>query len=123
LIYHFSFLQKLGSLLKVTLGNAVELILIMVALKDGKLQIVQSLILGSIILNLLLVSGTRFSAKIVQRFKDLSLMDLACSSLIIPIAFNFTIGSIDDQFLKLSHVMATVLLIFAILYQYYQVSK
>lgn len=121
MIYHFFSFQKLGSLLRVIFGNAVELIFFMVALKAGKLQIVHSLILGSIILNLLLVSGMRFNTKTIQKFKDLSLIDLACSSLIIPIAFNF--GSIDDQFLKLSHVMATVLLIFAILYHYYQVSK
>lgn len=109
-------------MLKVIFGNAVELIFFVVAFKTEKLQIVQSMILGSIILNLLLVSGTRFDTKVI-RFKDLNLLDLACNSLIIPIAFNFAVGSIDDQFLKLSHVMVTVLLIFAILYHYYQVSK
>uniref|UniRef100_U9SRR2 Sodium/calcium exchanger membrane region domain-containing protein n=1 Tax=Rhizophagus irregularis (strain DAOM 181602 / DAOM 197198 / MUCL 43194) TaxID=747089 RepID=U9SRR2_RHIID len=114
--------KKLGSLLRVIFGNSVELIFFMVALKAGKLQIIHSLILGSIILNLLLVSGMRFDTKTIRKFKELSFIDLACSSLIIPVAFNFVVGSIDDQFLKLSHVMATVLLIFGILYHYYQVT-
>ncbi|UZO24561.1 uncharacterized protein OCT59_016857 [Rhizophagus irregularis] len=115
--------KKLGSLLRVIFGNSVELIFFMVALKAGKLQIIHSLILGSIILNLLLVSGMRFDTKTIRKFKELSFIDLACSSLIIPVAFNFVVGSIDDQFLKLSHVMATVLLIFGILYHYYQLGS
>ncbi|RIA94102.1 hypothetical protein C1645_588799 [Glomus cerebriforme] len=112
-------------LLEVIFGNAVEIIVIIVALKDGQIHIVLLSILGSIILNLLLVSGMCFVIKIahrIQRFKNLILMTLVCGSLGIPAAFNFAVESIDDQLLNLSHIMATVVLIFVILYYYFQVS-
>ncbi|RGB36881.1 hypothetical protein C1646_757570 [Rhizophagus diaphanus] len=48
----------------------------------------------------------------------LSLTTLAYNSLIIPAAFNFDVESIDNQLLSL---MATVILIFTILYRYFQI--
>lgn len=95
----------------------------MVALKDGRIRLIQSLLLGSIILNLLLVSGMRFNTIKKQKFKGLSLTTLAYYSLIIPAAFNFAVESIDNQLLNLPYIMATVILIFTILYRYFQVSK
>lgn len=95
----------------------------MVALKDGRIRLIRSLLLGSIILNLLLVSGMRFNNIKKQKFNGLSLTTLAYNSLIIPAAFNFDVESIDNQLLSLPYVMATVILIFTILYRYFQVSK
>jgi len=52
--------QTIGGLLNATFGNAVELILSIVALKDGLLRVVQASLLGSILSNLLLVLGMSF---------------------------------------------------------------
>ncbi|PKC08173.1 hypothetical protein RhiirA5_477871 [Rhizophagus irregularis] len=93
----------------------------MVALKDGRIRLIRSLLLGSIILNLLLVSGMRFNNIKKQKFNGLSLTTLAYNSLIIPAAFNFDVESIDNQLLSLPYVMATVILIFTILYRYFQI--
>jgi Ca2+:H+ antiporter len=49
---------KLGGLLNATLGNAAELIITIVALREGLLDLVKASITGSIIGNLLLVMGT-----------------------------------------------------------------
>lgn len=52
--------ETLGGLLNATFGNAVELIVSIVALKDGQLEVVQASMLGSILSNLLLVLGMCF---------------------------------------------------------------
>ncbi|KAK4702012.1 Ca2+:H+ antiporter, partial [Phenoliferia sp. Uapishka_3] len=49
--------QTLGGLLNATLGNAVELIVAIIALVKCELKVVQSSLLGSILSNLLLVLG------------------------------------------------------------------
>ena len=127
-------------MLNATFGNAVELIVAIVALIDGEIRVVQSSILGSIISNLLLILGMCFVAGGInhkeQTFNQTaaqtssSLMTLACIGLIIPAAFNYAVKSgtrIDDhgdfsELLDLSHGTAVVLLIMYILYLYFQVS-
>ena len=52
--------DTLGGLLNATFGNAVELIVSIIALKKGEIEVVQSSILGSILSNLLLVMGMSF---------------------------------------------------------------
>jgi len=49
--------QTLGGLMNATLGNAVELIVAIIALAQCKLTLVQSSLVGSILSNLLLVLG------------------------------------------------------------------
>lgn len=51
--------QTLGGLMNATFGNAVELIVSIVALKEGQIRIVQASMLGSILSNILLVSILR----------------------------------------------------------------
>lgn len=48
---------KLGGLLNATLGNAAELIITIVALREGKIELVKASITGSILGNLLLIMG------------------------------------------------------------------
>jgi Ca2+:H+ antiporter len=48
---------KIGALLNATLGNAAELIITIVAIKEGYLELVKASITGSILGNLLLVLG------------------------------------------------------------------
>lgn len=52
--------QTVGGLLNATFGNAVELIVSIIALKDNQVRIVQASMLGSILSNLLLVLGCCF---------------------------------------------------------------
>uniref|UniRef100_U9U0B3 Uncharacterized protein n=1 Tax=Rhizophagus irregularis (strain DAOM 181602 / DAOM 197198 / MUCL 43194) TaxID=747089 RepID=U9U0B3_RHIID len=73
------------------------------------------------LLRVILVSGMRFNNIKKQKFNGLSLTTLAYNSLIIPAAFNFDVESIDNQLLSLPYVMATVILIFTILYRYFQI--
>ena len=124
-------------MLNATFGNAVELIVSIVALKEGQIRVVQASMLGSIISNLLLVLGMCFVAGGIyysqQEFSLMnaqttsSLMTLACIGLIIPAAFNFAVNGGDTskaskELLNLSHGTAIVLLIIYILYIYFQVS-
>lgn len=54
--------DTLGGLLNATFGNAVELLVGLVALFRGELRIVQTSLIGSVLSNLLLVLGTSFLA-------------------------------------------------------------
>lgn len=51
--------QTIGGLMNATFGNAVELIVSIIALREGQIRIVQSSMLGSILSNILLVSRCR----------------------------------------------------------------
>ncbi|GAA5923819.1 hypothetical protein JCM1841_005403 [Sporobolomyces salmonicolor] len=102
--------QTVGGLLNATFGNAVELIVGILALVRGELRIVQTSLLGSILSNLLLVLGCSFIAGGIkfkeQKFQmtaaqaSSSLMVLGCSTLIIPAAFH---ASQLDGSLKKDH--------------------
>ena len=50
--------QTVGGLMNATFGNAVELIVSIVALRENQIRIVQASMLGSILSNILLVRGT-----------------------------------------------------------------
>lgn len=52
--------DALGALLNVTFGNAVELIIFIIALAKNQIRIVQASLLGSILANLLLILGMGF---------------------------------------------------------------
>lgn len=49
--------ESWGGLLNATFGNAVELIIVLVALQSGQLELVQASIVGSVLGNLLLILG------------------------------------------------------------------
>jgi Ca2+:H+ antiporter len=52
--------DTIGALLNVTFGNAVELIIFIIALVKNEIRIVQASLLGSILANLLLILGMAF---------------------------------------------------------------
>ncbi|KAA8626316.1 ChaA Ca2+ H+ antiporter [Pyrenophora tritici-repentis] len=130
--------QTLGGLMNATFGNAVELIVSIVALKQGEIRIVQASMLGSILSNILLVLGCCFlSAGITQhesRFNETvastmsSLMAVASASLIIPATLYAVMHGdnkkdnleTDKNILVLSHGTAIILLILYVLYLYFQ---
>ena len=53
---------RIGGLLNATLGNAAELIITIVAIREGLLELVKASITGSILGNILLVMGMSFLA-------------------------------------------------------------
>ncbi|KAI9051508.1 hypothetical protein LZ554_004554 [Drepanopeziza brunnea f. sp. 'monogermtubi'] len=136
--------QTMGGLLNATFGNAVELIVSIVALKDGQIRIVQSSMLGSILSNMLLVLGCCFLAGgihnsrtgtaqgIQQDFNSTvastmsSLMTVAAASLIIPATLyaamsrNIKPEIKERNILILSHGTAIILLILYVLYLFFQ---
>ena len=59
--------QTIGGLLNATFGNAVELIVSIIALRQGQIRIVQASMLGSILSNILLVLGCCFIAGGIKR--------------------------------------------------------
>ena len=97
--------ETLGGLLNATFGNAVELIVSVIALTQGKILIVQTSLIGSMLSNLLLVLGMCFFFGGINRVEQFfnvtvaqtaaSLLALAIGSLIIPTAFR--IFANDDQ--------------------------
>lgn len=88
---------QIGGLLNATLGNAAELIITIVALSQGKIELVKASISGSILGNLLLILGlSLFIGGLrhgIQRFnRDAagvasSMMTLAVIGLVVPTLF------------------------------------
>ncbi|GAA5969996.1 hypothetical protein JCM11641_000224 [Rhodosporidiobolus odoratus] len=137
--------QTVGGLLNATFGNAVELIVGVLALKRGELRIVQTSLLGSILSNLLLVLGCSFLAGGIK-FKEQtfqmtaaqassSLMVLAVATLVIPAAYHANqidgkggLGVLEELgnkidiggLLKLSRGTAIVLLLCYASYLFFQ---
>lgn len=95
---------RIGGLLNATLGNAAELIICIVAIREGLLELVKASITGSILGNLLLVlglsmlaGGIRHGALSFDRRKALSdsiLLVLAVLALGIPSLFTEAGGGI-----------------------------
>ncbi|CAL1716536.1 unnamed protein product [Somion occarium] len=118
--------QTLAGLLNATLGNAVELIVAIIALVQCELQVVQSSLVGSILSNLLLVlgmcffaGGTRFSEQgfgVSATQLNSSLLIISVIAILLPAAFHFTAGDqIEDpkegrDILAVSHGAAIILL-------------
>ncbi|CAL3966458.1 unnamed protein product [Diplocarpon coronariae] len=135
--------QTMGGLLNATFGNAVEMIVSIVALKDNQIRIVQSSMLGSILSNMLLVLGCCFLAGgihnsrtgtaegIQQDFNSTvastmsSLMTVAAASLIIPATLYAAMAASnypyrEQNILILSHGTSIILLILYVLYLFFQ---
>ncbi|KAH6618080.1 Sodium/calcium exchanger protein-domain-containing protein [Chaetomium sp. MPI-SDFR-AT-0129] len=134
--------ETLGGLVNATFGNAVELIVSIVALRAGEIEVVQSSMIGSILSNLLLVLGMCFflggvynmrgadGNGIEQRFSSgaaqttSSLMTLASASMILPAALYGVLSQADEDnkkasILVLSRGTAVILLFLYVLYLYF----
>ncbi|KIK95441.1 hypothetical protein PAXRUDRAFT_827033 [Paxillus rubicundulus Ve08.2h10] len=120
--------QTLAGLLNATLGNAVELIVSIIALTKCELDIVQSSLLGSILSNLLLVLGMCFFAGGL-RFSEQgfgtsavqlnsSLLTISVIAVLLPGAFlmalqdqsGFNQDTVYQEILKMSRGVAIILL-------------
>ncbi|KAJ5363993.1 Vacuolar calcium ion transporter [Penicillium cataractarum] len=126
--------QALGGLMNATFGNAVELIVSIIALKDNQIRVVQASMLGSILSNILLVLGCCFLVGGLrhreQSFNSTvastmsSLMAVASASLIIPATLYAALSkseqSARDNILILSHGTSIILLVIYVMYLYFQ---
>lgn len=126
--------ETLGGLLNATFGNAVELIVSVIALRENQVRIVQASMLGSILSNSLLVLGCCFIAggitRVQQTFNQTvaqtmsSLMALATAGLLIPAAFHATVpklnGDLDGLIVSLSRGVSLILLCIYILFLFFQ---
>jgi len=97
--------QSIGGLLNATFGNAVEIIISIIALKAGLIRVVQSSLIGSILSNLLLVLGMCFVAggfkHKVMKFDTTAaqtssgILFLAVLAVVMPAALKYQVQ--DDQ--------------------------
>ncbi|KAG0159630.1 hypothetical protein PDIDSM_7152 [Penicillium digitatum] len=125
--------DTIGALINVTFGNAVELILFIIALVKNEIRIVQASLLGSILANLLLIMGMAFLAGGL-RFREqiynstvtqmnACLLSLSVVSLLLPTAFHASWSdstNADHETLKVSRGTSVVLLLVYILYIIFQ---
>lgn len=112
---------NLGGLLNATFGNATELILAFVALKEGLIGVVKATITGSIIGNLLLVvgfsmllGGLRYKEQIFQSVAarlNASSMNLAVVAILLPTAVQYTSSGIEEKTLQNLSVAVAIVLI------------
>jgi Ca2+:H+ antiporter len=134
----------IGGLLNATFGNAVELIISILALTEGLIVVVQASMLGSILSNLLLVLGMcfwgggyyhktqRFNQTVAQT--SASLLFISVASLLIPAAFYASIKSAtttemtqeqkveySQDILNISRATSVILLVLYFAYLLFQV--
>lgn len=126
--------DSIAGLLNATFGNAVEVIVSIIALKDNQVTVVQASMLGSILSNLLLVLGSCFivgGIKYKEQFFNQtaaqtmgSLLAVSVMALLLPAAFYFSIPKKSekrtDWILDLSRGTSIVLLLVYGLYMIFQ---
>ncbi|KAL7932999.1 Ca2+ transporter [Trichoderma chlorosporum] len=125
--------DTVGAILNISLGNLVELILF-VALKNDQIRVVQASILGSILVNLLLILG---SALLTTKLPDQefmhdaagtqllgSLLFVSVFTFLMPTAFDHTFKGTDGaegMSLKMSRISAVMILLIYILYFFHEI--
>ena len=128
--------DSLGALLNVTFGNAVELIIFIIALVKNEIRIVQASLLGSILSNLLLILGMGFFMGGLRYQEQLynstvtqmsaCLLSLSVISLVLPTAFHASFeneGLADRQSLKVSRGTSVILLLVYGIYLLFQLKS
>ncbi|KAJ5674205.1 Vacuolar calcium ion transporter [Penicillium macrosclerotiorum] len=125
--------ETIGGLLNASFGNAVELIVAIIALVKKEVLIVQTSLIGSMLSNLLLVMGMCFFFGGLERMEQhfnvtvaqtaASLLALAVSSLIIPTAFHTWSSAKQDHTAELSRGTSVLLLIVYGCYLFFQLKS
>ncbi|MCT0253654.1 MULTISPECIES: calcium/proton exchanger [unclassified Synechocystis] len=110
-----------GGLLNATFGNATELILAYIALKEGLIDVVKATLTGSIIGNLLLVmgfavllGGLRYKEQSFQPIAarlNASTMNLGVVAILLPTALQYTSTGVAETILQNLSVAVAVVLI------------
>ena len=127
---------RIGGLLNATLGNAAELIITVVAIREGLLELVKASIIGSILGNILLVLGMAFLLGGLrhgeQRFdpkhagRNAILLLLAVIAMVIPSLVSHSIGpdtSMKVEALSLGVAATMIVLYVAGLIYGYRIPK
>ncbi len=123
---------KIGGLLNATLGNAAELIITIIAIKEGLLELVKASITGSVLGNLLLVlgmamllGGFKHGVQVFDKRQAMTnaiLMIISVIALLIPSVFSHTIGaetSMKVEALSLGVAAMMILLyVFGLIYSF-----
>ncbi|RYC63017.1 hypothetical protein CHU98_g3189 [Xylaria longipes] len=131
--------ETVGGLINATFGNAVELIVAIIALSQNQVTVVQTSLIGSVLSNLLLVLGFCFLAGGFNRSEQYfnttvaqtaaSLLALAVASLIVPTIFSHTPDFYTDDAVtslpsyavpQLSHGVALILLLIYFFFLFFQ---
>ncbi|KAJ5670085.1 uncharacterized protein N7477_005448 [Penicillium maclennaniae] len=126
--------ETIGGLLNASFGNAVELIVAIIALVKKEVLIVQTSLIGSMLSNLLLVMGMCFFFGGIDRVEQhfnvtvaqtaASLLALAVGSLIIPTAFHkWSDATNVDNTAPLSRGTSVLLLITYGCYLFFQLKS
>lgn len=121
--------DTIGALMNVTFGNAVELIIFIIALIDGQVRVVQAAAVGSILSNLLIILGMSFLLGGLRFREQLynstvsqmsaCLLCLSVISLLLPTAFHASFNDPDNgnrMVLQVSRGTSIVLLLVYALY-------
>ncbi|GME90937.1 unnamed protein product [Ambrosiozyma monospora] len=117
-----------------TFGNAVEVIVSIIALKQNQITMVQASMLGSILSNLLLVlgccfvvGGARFKTQLFNQTVAQtmsSLLALSVIGLLLPAAFKASLPAkteyLEDKVLEFSRGTSIILLVVYCFYLYFQ---
>ena len=125
--------ETIGGLLNASFGNAVELIVAIIALVKKNVLIVQTSLIGSMLSNLLLVLGMCFFFGGIDRVEQhfnitvaqtaASLLALAVGSLAIPTAFEHLNVINEDKVASLSRGTSILLLITYGCYLFFQLKS
>ncbi|KAJ5999378.1 hypothetical protein N7451_007188 [Penicillium sp. IBT 35674x] len=125
--------ETAGALLNITIGNLAELIIFVTALMKNNIKVVQASLLGSILVNLLLVLGSAiiaggwaspdqtYNSDLTHAF--VGLLNLTVSCLMIPTAFYGSVKDIksaDHMALYFSRGVSVILLAIYFLYLFFQ---
>ncbi|KAI1172835.1 hypothetical protein F4777DRAFT_601188 [Nemania sp. FL0916] len=121
--------DAVGALMNITFGNLVEIIMFLAAIRYGHLRVVKSALVGSILVNLLLILGTSIiaaefhPADLVYDMNNAQalacLLSLSVFTIMIPMAFHFTFKHEEEReyaVRTLSRASAIILLIVYFVY-------
>ncbi|KAK1779475.1 calcium/proton exchanger [Copromyces sp. CBS 386.78] len=128
--------DTVAALMNVTFGNAVELIIFIIALVKNEIRIVQASLVGSMLVNLLLIlgmcfiwGGLRYREQIYNSTvtqMSACLLTLSVLSLMLPTAFHATFKNekeADSKVLPLSRGTSLILLLVYFLYLLFQLQS
>ncbi|KAJ2996570.1 hypothetical protein NUW58_g933 [Xylaria curta] len=121
--------DAVGALMNISFGNLVEIIMFFAALRHNHIRVVKSALVGSILVNLLLILGSSIIAAEFQPADlvyDMNnaqalacLLSLSVFSILIPMAFHFTFkhaAERENAVRALSRASAIILLVVYFVY-------
>jgi Ca2+:H+ antiporter len=109
--------NALGGLLNATFGNAVELLISILALTKGRIGLVQAAMVGSILSNTLLVlgmcyfaGGLRFHEQmytVASSQVQISLLGLSIAAIVLPAGYHLAVEALGTRgTAEASHILA-----------------